>query len=143
MLTAMGEPESRIEGLERGADDYLVKPFEPRELVLRLQKLIGRNRIKARKVLLFNGYSFDVEDKLLSKNGAPIYLTETENDLLVLLAENSGEVVSRDDLADKLSTTAKSVDVMIGRLRKKIGDDSKTPIAIITVRGEGYCLKGY
>jgi two-component system phosphate regulon response regulator OmpR len=144
MLTARGEPSDRIEGLERGADDYLGKPFEPRELMLRLSALLRRSRgpnlAPLRQVHM--GVSvFDLERGELRRNGKVVRLTGSETQLLKVLAANAGHSFSRSALCSKLDIALeRSVDVQVTRLRRKIEDDPKLPLYIQTVRGVGYVL---
>jgi len=144
LLTAMAETEDRISGLEAGADDYLVKPFEPRELVLRIQAILRRTTAQeTRKAsVVFGDYQFNLVKGRLQKNGEIFMLTTGEEQLLRTLAEKAGEAVTRGDLAHKLGSGAneRSVDVQITRLRKKIEPDSSKPLYIQTVRGAGYVL---
>ena len=143
LLTARGLPEDRIEGLERGADDYLSKPFEPRELLLRISALLRRVRPVAlnRKELSFGACTFSVGRGELRKNGELVKLTSGETALLKALAQKPGEPISRFALAEQTSTAMeRSVDVQVTRLRKKIEEDPRTPIYLQTVRGVGYVL---
>lgn len=143
LLTARGLPEDRIEGLERGADDYLSKPFEPRELLLRINALLRRARPVpiSRQELSFGECTFSVGRGELRRNGELIKLTAGEAALLKALAQKPGEPISRQALADQTSTAMeRSVDVQVTRLRKKIEEDPRTPIYLQTVRGVGYVL---
>jgi two-component system phosphate regulon response regulator OmpR len=144
LLTAMAETEDKIAGFEAGIDDYLVKPFEPRELVLRIQAILRRVAIneKQKTYISFGDYRFDSAANYLQKNGAVINLTTAELQLLKALAEKSPEAVSRSELASILGIgdNERNVDVHITRLRKKIETDSSRPIYIRTVRGAGYLL---
>ncbi len=144
LLTAMAEVEDRINGLESGADDYLVKPFEPRELVLRIQAILRRTSAPAERSLnvTFGEYQFDVAGDRLQRNGETINLTTGELQLLKALAAKSPEPVSRSELAGILGigSNERNVDVQITRLRKKIEADSGRPAYIRTVRGSGYAL---
>ncbi len=143
LLTARGLPEDRIEGLERGADDYLSKPFEPRELVLRTNALLRRARPGAlnRKALTFGDCTFSVGRGELRRNGELVKLTASEAGLLKALAQKPGEAISRQALAEQTSTSLeRSVDVQVTRLRKKIEEDPRAPIFLQTVRGIGYAL---
>ncbi len=144
MLTARGEPADRIEGLERGADDYLGKPFEPRELMLRLNALLRRTRDPDRAPLRqvqMGANVFDLERGDLRREGKIVRLTESEAQLLKVLAANAGHSFSRSILCSKLGIALeRSVDVQVTRLRRKIEDNPKLPLYIQTVRGVGYVL---
>ncbi|MCB2113900.1 MAG: response regulator [Parvularculaceae bacterium] len=143
LLTARGLPEDRIEGLERGADDYLSKPFEPRELLLRISALLRRSRPAARerRVLTFGQATFEPGRGELRRDGELVKLTAGELALLRVLAAKPGEAISRLALAELTSTPMeRSIDVQITRIRKKIEDDPRTPIFLQTVRGVGYML---
>ena len=145
MLTAMGETADRIYGLEAGADDYIPKPFEPKELVLRINNILKRT-IKAKELsskLIFHGLSYDIEKGELRDNeGKIIHITPVEKTLLNLFGRNIGEVYTREELAEILGVTEnqRTVDVQITRLRKKIETDTKNPRYLQTVRGKGYML---
>jgi len=147
MLTAMGQTEARISGLEAGADDYLSKPFEPRELVLRIQSILRRmpeqDEVLLETVIRLGEYVFDVERQVLSRNEVPVRLTTTEVALLTALARQPGEVMSREDLAERcrLSGQDRTIDVQVTRLRRKIESDPRTPQFLHTVRGRGYVLR--
>ncbi|MDZ7628037.1 MAG: response regulator transcription factor [Parvularculaceae bacterium] len=143
LLTARGLPEDRIEGLERGADDYLSKPFEPRELLLRINALLRRTHPvkRDRQVLQFADTSFEPGRGELRRDGKLIKLTAGELALLRVLAAKPGEAISRTALAEQTATPMeRSIDVQITRIRKKIEDDPRTPIYLQTVRGVGYML---
>jgi two-component system phosphate regulon response regulator OmpR len=143
LLTARGLPQDRIEGLERGADDYLSKPFEPRELVLRISALLRRSRpiARDRQTLAFGAATFEPGRGELRRNGDLVKLTAGELALLRVLAAKPGEAISRQALAEQTSTPMeRSIDVQITRIRKKIEDDPRTPIYLQTVRGVGYML---
>ncbi len=143
LLTARGLPEDRIHGLERGADDYLQKPFEPRELLLRAATLIRRAQpfMKERQELKFGDCIFTPGRGELRRAGDLIKLTSSELALLRALAQKPGEAISREALAEKASASMeRSVDVQVTRLRKKLEDDPRTPIYLQTVRGVGYAL---
>jgi two-component system phosphate regulon response regulator OmpR len=144
MLTARGEAEDRIAGLETGADDYLTKPFEPRELALRLGALIrrsrGPNEPPHREVRL-GECTFDLERSELKRSGKHVRLTTSEAQLLRLFASNAGRPFSRAALCKRLNIALeRSVDVQVTRLRRKIEEDPKLPLYIQTVRGVGYVL---
>jgi two-component system phosphate regulon response regulator OmpR len=144
MLTAMGEPEDRIAGLERGADDYLVKPFEPRELVLRLANILKRapQPAVAPGRLSLGAVAFDVERGELSRNGEAVRLTSIEAALLRVLAARPGVVFGRDELIERTGASGgdRAVDVQVTRLRRKIEADPRDPRYLQTVRGRGYVL---
>ncbi|XP_022778869.1 uncharacterized protein LOC111320473, partial [Stylophora pistillata] len=104
LLTALGEPHQRIEGLEHGADDYVTKPFEPKELVLRIQRILERvyeRPAPARSDIRFGPFQFDIESRTLSKDGEAIYLTPAEESLLAILVNNAGSPLDREELAQK------------------------------------------
>ena len=139
MLTALGETSDRIKGLTGGADDYLAKPFEPQELVLRIQSITRRTAKHKAKIYQFADFEFNSSKQQLSKNGKSQYLTGSEAELLKILCEQNGKPIEREDLATKIGlNNDRAVDVAIMRLRKKIEDDSKKPMLIQTVRGNGY-----
>ena len=144
MLTAMGETEARIDGLAARVDDYLSKPFEPRELVLRIEMILRRARTvpKPREIRLGN-YVFDPERDILFGGGDALRLTTTEASLLRVLAENAGRVLSRDTLTQlcEIDGTDRMIDVQVTRLRRKIEPDTKAPRYLQTVRGQGYVLR--
>ncbi len=145
MLTALGEIEARIKGLEAGADDYLAKPFDPRELVLRINSILKRVKVEEPpgiEQVLFGPYTFSVLSRELKKNGTTIKLTDREREIMVLFAENAGQVVPRLDLVGEDATASeRTVDVQINRLRRKIEVDPATPTWLQTVRGIGYKLQ--
>lgn len=146
MLTAMGETDDRITGLEAGADDYIAKPFEPKELVLRIKNILKRtpseNSLEVEKFSL-GLCLFDMTTKeLLTKQGQVIHITPVEQSLLCVLGQKSGQIFSREKLAELLGAgqSPRSIDVQITRLRKKFEKDSKNPRYLQTVRGKGYML---
>ena len=146
MLTAKGDTTDRIVGLELGADDYLAKPFEPRELLARLRALLRRPRgavIPSSGALRFGDLEIDRDARSLRLRGRDIAITSYQFDLLLALAERAGRVLSRETLLDLLKGEAlesfdRSIDVQIGRLRAAIETDPKKPRRIVTVRGVGY-----
>ena len=143
ILTARGLPEDRIDGLESGADDYLGKPFEPRELLLRIGGLLRRSsdRPAPKGKLTFGDCAFDIERGELTRAGEVVRLTTGELALLRALAQRAGAPVSRMALADMTSAALeRSVDVQVTRLRRKIEADPRRPIHLQTVRGVGYTL---
>lgn len=143
ILTARGLPDDRIEGLSLGADDYLAKPFEPQELLLRIEAILRRAGPKPsgpRKVSL-GGFDFDLDRAELSKEGRMIRLTEAEAQLLKVLAQNAHAPVERLDLArGAADASGRAVDVQVTRLRRKIEHDPRNPRYLQTVRGVGYML---
>ncbi len=155
MLTAMAEPDDRITGLEQGADDYLAKPFEPRELLLRINSILRRVRAPAANGAVAQGPAlvrlgnvvFDMERNILSRDGTPIRLTDVEESLLRALARHPGAVLDRDELTRRTgaggggSEGGRAVDVQVTRLRRKIEPDPKVPRYLQTVRGKGYVLR--
>ena len=144
MLTARGDATERIVGLEIGADDYLPKPFEPRELLARLKAITRRGRSAPRaKLLRFGRLEIDRDARMVRIGAKERAITSFQFALLVVLAENAGRVLSRDALMDfmkgeKLEAFDRSIDVHISRIRAAIEDDPKRPRRIITVRGAGY-----
>lgn len=149
LLTAMGENENRIEGLERGADDYLTKPFEPRELVLRINSILRRIGPPEAAVdtasltVRLGRFRFDVARAMLYEADEPVHLTSTESGLLQILARQAGVTLSREDLCEaaELDADSRAIDVQVTRLRRKIEDDPRLPRYLHTVRGQGYVLK--
>ena len=143
MLTARDEIESRIEGFQLGADDYIAKPFEPEELSLRIGAILRRSvrqEVQAEPIVL-SGQTFDLDKEELRKGEKRVYLTGVETQLLILLAQNLGEPVSRIALAEKGALgSERSVDVQVTRLRRKIEPDPREPTHLQTVRGVGYKL---
>jgi two-component system, OmpR family, phosphate regulon response regulator OmpR len=142
MLTACAGPEQRIEGLETGVDDYLAKPFEPRELLLRVSNVLrrGANPPAPGEVRMGN-FVFHIARGELKRDGEPIRLTERERELLRYFAQRPGTPVSRHELAkDADNGGERAVDVQINRLRRKIENDPANPVYLQTVRGKGYIL---
>ncbi|MEW6694852.1 MAG: response regulator transcription factor [Pseudomonadota bacterium] len=147
MLTARGEPSDRVIGLELGADDYLPKPFEPRELLARLRALLRRAAPAgaAGEVLRFGRLEVDFGAHVARLDGRVCELTAYQFQLLAVLARNAGRVLSRDQIMDALKGHAqeaydRSIDVHISRIRAAIQDDPRQPRRILTVRGAGYLL---
>lgn len=148
MLTARGEPTDRIVGLEIGADDYLPKPFEPRELVARIQAVLRRSGGQSPMgQLSFGQLSMDIQKRQIFLDGAPVELTTNEFTALALLARHPGQVMDRDRILQELrgidsDAFNRSVDITMSRLRQKLGDDPKAPTYIKTVWGTGYVFIG-
>ncbi len=146
LLTAMNETENRIAGFECGADDYLPKPFEPRELVLRINAILRRvpppAAAPAQTKVTFGEFCFDLEREELTRAGTFVRLTTAEASLLKALARRAGEPISRDDLGEEsmISGNTRTIDVQVTRLRRKIEADPKFPRYLQTVRGTGYVL---
>ena len=150
LLTAKGETEERITGLEAGADDYLAKPFEPKELLLRINAVLRRMpepeaESAVPKVLQMGGVRYDIERAELMRGDVPVRLTATEVQLMRIFSENLRAPVSRAKLVEELGrdrgqAQERAVDVQITRLRRKIEADPKQPRYLQTVRGEGYML---
>jgi len=143
MLTARGESDDRIAGLSAGADDYLPKPFEPQELLLRIESILRRTGAKsgAVKALVMGACTFDAERGELTRDGEAVRLTEAEVALLRQLAASAHAAVDRLELArESADATGRAVDVQVTRLRRKIEPDPKNPRYLQTVRGVGYRL---
>ena len=146
MLTAKGDPMDRIVGLELGADDYLPKPFEPRELLARIRAILRRRTEgtpPAAKVLRFGALEIDRDARTVTVGGKPCELTSYQFDLLITLAERAGRVLTRDQIMEavrgrELEAFDRSIDVHMGRIRAAIEADPKNPKRILTVRGVGY-----
>ena len=150
MLTAKGDPMDRVVGLEIGADDYLPKPFEPRELLARVRAVLRRgaaaaNSAPTNKSLRFGSLDIDREARVVTVAGSARELTSYQFDLLVALAERAGRVLTRDQIMEavrgrELEAFDRSIDVHMGRIRQAIEHDAKEPKRILTVRGVGYVL---
>ncbi|MCI5060487.1 MAG: response regulator transcription factor [Alphaproteobacteria bacterium] len=148
LLTAMGETEDKIEGLSVGADDYLTKPFDPRELVLRLQAILRRQPLKAQKEamnLQIGPWQFNPQQSELthSEMCGSVKLTDVEANLLKALASRVGEIMSREELSEicDIDAEKRTIDVQVTRLRRKLEEDSNNPRYLQTVRGKGYILR--
>ena len=153
MLTARGEETDRIVGLENGADDYLAKPFNPRELLARIKSILRRSRAlpdnlqpETARVIRFAGWTLDLQARnLLSPQGVVVALSGTEFRLLRIFLAHPNRVLNRDQLIDLMlsrdaSPFDRSIDVQVSRLRHRLGEGAKEPAIIKTVRGEGYVL---
>ena len=149
LLTARGEIEDRISGLAAGADDYLVKPFDPRELLLRIATILRRAATPDpeaephRSTVRFGAFQFDIERQQLTRDGEPIHLTTAELSLLSILARQPGSPVDRRDLSERsrISGSDRAVDTQIARLRRKLEADPRRPQHLLTMRGAGYVLR--
>ncbi|MBX4866683.1 MULTISPECIES: response regulator [Rhizobium] len=144
MLTALAESGNRIEGLEAGADDYLSKPFDPRELVLRINNILRRNSngegLKIEQVM-FGPYTFSLTRKELKKASEVIRLTDREQEIMLLFARRAGDTIPRHELiGNDTEVGERTIDVQINRLRRKIEEDPANPVWLQTVRGIGYRL---
>ena len=142
LLTAKGEADERIKGLETGADDYLPKPFEPKELVLRIKNILNKTKIKNKKrIIEFDNIIINLNKLLISKNNKDYKINSTEKIILEKMINAPGETFSRDSIGKLIGIDKeRSVDVIITRLRKKIEDSPKNPKYLQTIRGEGYVL---
>ena len=144
MLTARGEVTDKVVGLELGADDYLAKPFEPRELVARIQSVLRRSQqLSDNQILTFDRLTIDLDKRIALLDGHPIDLTTNEFTALALLAWNAGKVLNRDQILQELrgmdcDAFNRSVDIAVSRLRQKLKDNPKSPEFIKTVWGSGY-----
>ncbi|HWB50734.1 MAG TPA: response regulator transcription factor [Stellaceae bacterium] len=148
LLTAMADPEDRINGLEQGADDFLAKPFEPRELVLRIRNILQRRPVAEEPPppppdIRFAGFRFDLARGELFRGGEPVRLTAAEATLLSSLAQRAPQPVSREELSQsaQFSGNVRNVDVQMTRLRRKVEPDPRNPRYLQTVRGTGYALR--
>lgn len=143
LLTARGEPQDRIHGLSLGADDYLPKPFEPEELVLRIHAILKRQSVKPRShKVRFGEWIFDLNRQELTKSGERIHITTGETALLATLARRIGRPISRDSLAAQINAKSeRAVDVQITRLRRKLETVPSSPEYLLTVRNRGYALQ--
>ena len=143
-LTAMNETEDRIDGLEVGADDYIAKPFEPRELILRIQRILDRQNLQAATgIVKFGRFTFECDSRVLSEAGQRIHITTAEQDLLSCFAAAPNQVLSREDISGQLKGRMKgrSIDVAVARLRTKLEADPRFPVYLQTSRGKGWLLR--
>ena len=142
LLTARGETEARVEGLEVGADDYLAKPFEPKELILRIQNIIKKTKKNDQKrIIKFENIKIDLNKQLIFKNDIEYKINNTEKKILEKMINNPGKTFSRENIGMLIELDKeRSIDVIITRLRKKIEIDPKNPKFLQTIRGAGYVL---
>ncbi|HEY1779172.1 MAG TPA: response regulator transcription factor [Roseiarcus sp.] len=146
MLTARGEPQDRVRGLEIGVDDYLAKPFEPRELLLRIGSVLRRTRAPSAgspeaTIVRFGRFTFSLERGELRAGEDPVRVTEREREMLRLLSANAGAIISREALSGSGGAAQeRTVDVLVNRLRRKIEQDPANPVYLQTARGAGYRL---
>ena len=142
LLTAKGEANERVEGLEVGADDYLPKPFEPKELILRIQNIIQKTKKSDQKrVIQFENIKIDLNKQLIIKKNTEYKINNTEKKILEKMINNPGKTFSREDIGNLTELDKeRSIDVIITRLRKKIEIDPKNPKFLQTIRGAGYVL---
>lgn len=144
MLTALGEPQQRIEGLQKGADDYLTKPFEPKELLLRIQRILQRVQqgTASEDYVKLGEFCYNRKQKTLSQGGTVVFLSSAEQKLLDVLAHNPGIELSREELAAHTGVplSPRTMDVQVTRLRRKLQEDPKQPRYLRTVRHKGYAL---
>ena len=142
LLTAKGEADDRVKGLEVGADDYLPKPFEPKELILRIKNILNKTKKNNQKrVIEFDNIKIDLNKLLISKNGNEFKINNTEKIILEKMINEPGKTFSRDDIGKLIDLNKeRSIDVIITRLRKKIEIDPKKPKYLQTLRGMGYVL---
>ena len=142
LLTAKGEASERVEGLEIGADDYLPKPFEPRELILRIQNILNKTiKTEQKRVIKFENVEIDLNKLLIIKNNKEFKINNTEKVILEKMINNPGRTFSREDIGRSINLNKeRSIDVIITRLRKKIEINPKSPKFLQTIRGAGYVL---
>ena len=142
LLTAKGEPSERIEGLEVGADDYLTKPFEPKELILRINNILQKTQsLEIKRVIEFGNIRVDLRKQFIYKNDLSIKINNTEKMILEKMINTPGKIYKREEIADLINLDKeRSIDVIVTRLRKKIEESPKNPKYLQTIRGEGYVL---
>ncbi len=142
LLTAKGAATERVEGLEIGADDYLPKPFEPKELILRIKNILNKTLSKSiKKIIIFENLTIDLNKKLILKDNKEFKINITEKKIIEEMINSPGKTFTRDEIANLINLSKeRSIDVIITRLRKKIEQDPKNPKYLQTIRGEGYVL---
>ena len=142
LLTAKGEASDRIEGLEIGADDYLAKPFEPKELILRIKNILNKTKFEnSKRVIEFGSIKIDLNKLFIYRNQQSLKINNTEKIILEKMINSPGKIFQRDEIGALIDLTKeRSIDVIITRLRKKIEENPKSPKFLQTIRGEGYVL---
>ena len=142
LLTAKGEPIERVEGLEMGADDYLPKPFEPKELDLRIRNIINKTKQNnLKRIIEFENVKIDLNKQIIFQNNSEFKINNTEKIILEKMINNPGKIFARDEIGKLIDLNKeRSIDVIITRLRKKIEIDPKNPKFLQTIRGAGYVL---
>ena len=142
LLTAKGEASERIEGLEVGADDYLSKPFEPKELILRIKNILNKTKLKvSKRVIEFGSIKIDLKKLFIYRNEKSLKINNTEKIILEKMINSPGKIFQREEIGSLIDLDKeRSIDVIITRLRKKIEENPKSPKYLQTIRGEGYVL---
>jgi len=142
LLTAKGEPSDRVEGLEIGADDYLPKPFEPKELILRINNILNKTKVDdSKRIIEFGNIKMDLNKLFIYKNNKNLKINNTEKIILEKMINSPGKVFKREEIGNLIDLDKeRSIDVIITRLRKKIEENPKSPKYLQTIRGEGYVL---
>tara|TARA_B100001250_G_scaffold403800_1_gene418841 strand:+ start:407 stop:1084 length:678 start_codon:yes stop_codon:yes gene_type:complete len=142
LLTAKGETSERVKGLEVGADDYLPKPFEPKELILRINNILNKTKNKNnKKVIVFKNVKIDLNKMFIHKDNKVLKMNNTEKIILETMINSPGKIFKREEIGNLIDLEKeRSIDVIITRLRKKIEDNPKNPRYLQTIRGEGYVL---
>ena len=142
LLTAKGEAAERIEGLEVGADDYLAKPFEPKELILRINNILNKTKINvSKRIIEFGNIKIDLKKLFIYRNDESVKINNTEKIILEKMINSPGKIFKRDEIAGLINLDKeRSIDVIVTRLRKKIEESPKNPKYLQTIRGEGYVL---
>jgi len=142
LLTAKGEPSDRVKGLEIGADDYLPKPFEPKELILRINNILNKTKIEiSKRIIEFGNIKMDLNKMFIYKNEENLKINNTEKIILEKMINSPGKIFKREEIGSLIDLDKeRSIDVIITRLRKKIEENPKSPKYLQTIRGEGYVL---
>ncbi len=142
LLTAKGEPSERIEGLEIGADDYLTKPFEPKELILRINNILNKTKsLEIKRIIEFGNIKIDLMKLFIYKNDQRLKINNTEKLILEKMINAPGKIFKREEIVSLIDLSKeRSIDVIVTRLRKKIEENPKSPKYLQTIRGEGYVL---